>query len=105
MHFLHIGNLLFSGRGAFVLSRLRGTQPPVHRTQVWAPAGLRGARSGCQSRAIWQVITGSLSAEPCVANQVHGNPLNFIFTFCALLLCIIPVSATSTTPALKRCIL
>lgn len=48
-HLSHIGNLLFHGRGSFVTISTAGNtgRPPEHPTQVWAPARLRGARSGC----------------------------------------------------------
>ena len=64
------------GLGRFSRCRLRGTQGArVYTTaQVWVPAGICGARSG-QSRAIWQLITGFLSASPSLAGQCNPHDL------------------------------
>ena len=61
-HFLHIGDCLSPGRG----SRLRGTQGGrVYTRRKFGPRlGSMARGVGVQSRARWQVVTGSLSADP-----------------------------------------
>ena len=65
-------------------SRLRGTQRG--RLYSWCKFGHRAgsvARApGVQSRASWQVITGSLSAEPEPSRSIE-NPQTVCCSFCS----------------------
>ena len=78
--FLYIPPLFSCGRGPFLVLSAAGHAEgsPALTGQVWTPAGL-------QSRASWQVITGSLSASLGLAGQwkPHNSTL--------LLRCLLPL--------------
>ena len=69
-------------------SRLRGTQGGrVYTRHEFGPRLGSVARAlGVQSRASWQVITGSHSTSPSVAGQWKPHNLRFLLRCCLLLL-------------------
>ena len=92
--FSHIGPPFSSGRGSFLARSAVGHAggPPVHLAQIWAPAGLRGARSG-RSKSSELASNHGIAfrlAEP----QNNGNPINF---FAAAVSCLFH----TVPPALK----
>ena len=64
--FSYIGPLFSSGRGSFLARSAGGHAGGKHvlTAQVWAPAGLRGARSGRSKSRRAGSFAGVLSAEP-----------------------------------------
>ena len=82
--FLHIGQLFSSGRGSFLALSAAGDEGArVYSRRKLGPRPGSVARAlGIQSRAKWQLITGSLSseAEPHKASsQDGGNPTSQLF--------------------------
>ena len=71
MYLLGGGGICSLFSDLFSRSRLRGTQGARLYTtaQVWVPAGSVACALGVQSREIWQVITGLLSAGATRAEQ------------------------------------
>ena len=71
--------------------------------QVWVPGGLRGACSG-RSKSRNLASHHGIAFRRARADQANGNPPN-AFRLFFVLCCCVPVFATSTTPALRRCML